>query len=87
MGEFSRKAFVGATPIDHLNKVKEEVDEAIAKPDNVFEYADVLMAIFSATDAAGFTYNDLLYAAQHKFSVLQRRKWEKLDNGTWQHIK
>lgn len=49
---------------EHLEKMKEE-------------FADCLFLVFDATRRAGFTYNELLYAAFKKLEKNKRRVWNK----------
>lgn len=85
MGRFAVKEFPEAGSIEHLKKLKQEADEAIEKPNDLEEYADILLALFGAAYKAGFTYEQLLKASKSKFEVVQKRKWIKLPDGTYQH--
>jgi len=87
MGEFSVKTFTGATAKGHLRKLKEEADEAIEDPTDIKEYADCLMALFGAAYKAGFTYDSLIQAGKEKLEINKSRKWVKLENEIYQHIK
>jgi hypothetical protein len=87
MGEFSVKTFTGATAKGHLRKLKEEADEAIEDPTDIKEYADCLMALFGAAYKAGFTYDALIQAGKEKLEINKSRKWVKLENEIYQHIK
>jgi hypothetical protein len=87
MGEFSVEIFNDATSIEHMKKLKIEADEVILDPSDLFEYADCLLAFFAAAYKAGFTYENIEDASRIKLEVLKSRKWNKLDDGTYQHIK
>lgn len=66
-----------AGPLKHLAK---EVNEALANPTDIEEYADCLFLIFDATRRAGFTYEDLRIAVNEKLKVNKARKWQKPTN-------
>ena len=85
MGKFAIEKFPDAGSIEHLKKLKHEADEAIADPQDIVEYADILLALFGAAYKAGFTYEQLLEAGEDKFKIVQKRKWERLADGTYQH--
>ena len=87
MGKFAVEKFPDAGSIEHLKKLKHEADEAIAEPQNLVEYADILLALFGAAYKAGFTYEQLLKASDGKFKVVKSRKWMKLPDGTYQHYR
>lgn len=86
MGEFAKLAFPDAGAIQHLIKLKNEADEAIAAPHDSIEYADCLLCLFGAAYKAGFTYERLLSIAKAKLDVAKERKWERQSDGTYQHI-
>lgn len=85
-GEWTKKTFPDAHSVEHLIKLKEEADEAIAKPSDITEYADCLGAIFGAAYKSGFSFDDLKTAFIKKFEINKSRKWLKSKNGTYQHI-
>jgi predicted house-cleaning noncanonical NTP pyrophosphatase (MazG superfamily) len=85
MGKFTVEKFPDAGSVEHLKKLKHEADEAIAEPQNLVEYADILLALFGAAYNAGFTYEQLLEASEGKFEIVQKRNWKRLDDGTYQH--
>jgi len=86
MGEFSFAVFKDATAINHLEKVKMEIDETISEPDDVFEYADCMLALFAAAYKSGFTYEDIENAGREKLEILKGRTWTN-HNGIYQHVK
>jgi predicted house-cleaning noncanonical NTP pyrophosphatase (MazG superfamily) len=86
MGKFSIETFPKADSVDHLKKLQSETLEAIEDPKDVYEYADCLLCIFGAAYKAGFSYEELKLASETKLYVNKNRKWEKLEDGTYQHI-
>jgi len=74
MGKFSVEVFHDATSIDHLRKMKIEADETIEEPNDIFEYADCMLALFAAAYKSGFTYDDVLNAGKEKLEILKIRE-------------
>lgn len=78
--EWSRATFGSDTergpqgPLKHLRK---EVDEVLANPHDLEEYADLLFLVFDATRRAGFSYLDLDNAAWMKLEKNKQRVWSK----------
>ncbi len=87
IGEFSVKIFHDAKPVDHLKKLRNESLEAIEKPDDVYEYSDCLLALLAAAYKSGFSPEYLINSSFEKLEILRNRKWEKIEDGTYQHIK
>lgn len=59
-------------PLKHLAK---EVEECLAKPDDVEEYADLVFLCFDSARRAGFTLNDLRRALRAKLEKNKARQW------------
>jgi len=87
MGRFSWITFPDATSVEHLKKLKQETDETINSPDDISEYADCLLTLFGAAYRQGFTYGELMNATRKKLEIVKKRKWKKMSDGTYQHIK
>lgn len=87
MGEFSTRVMPDATPVGHLMKMKKEADEAIADTTDIMEYADCLLALFAAVYKSGFSFEELEKASSVKVEILKNRKWQKMEDGLYQHIK
>jgi len=86
MVAFAKKRFVDATAEDHLEKLKIEADEASKDLTDISEFADCLLALYAAAGKAGHTEGQLNSAAEQKFKILKKRKWEKLPGkGIYQH--
>lgn len=86
MGSFAAKTFYDATAVDHLEKLKQEAQEAKDKPNDIEEYADCLLCLFGAATKAKFTFNELLEATINKLFIVENREWKKKPDGTYQHI-
>ena len=87
IGAFVTEAFPDATPREHIRKMIQEGYEVMEDPFMLDEYADCAIALFGACHKAGFCFSDLMSAVAEKFTVIKGRKWERLPDGTYQHIK
>ncbi len=79
-GEWSEATF-GTTaergPIGPLKHLLKEVDETIAKPEDLEEYADLGFLVVDATRRAGFTYDQWLEKMFEKLEKNKKRTWIK----------
>jgi phosphoribosyl-ATP pyrophosphohydrolase len=80
------KKFPESTTDSHLTKLIEEAKEAKENPDNVYEYADCLLALIAAAKSKGITMPDLMKAAAKKIDICYERDWEKMQDGTYHHV-
>lgn len=64
-------------PVGPLKHLAKEVEEAIATPDDLMEYADLFLLTCDATRRAGFTCEQLMDAAWAKLAICRARKWPK----------
>ena len=64
-------------PIGPLKHLAKEVQEALADPGDLIEYADLLFLVFDATRRAGFSFEDLLAACWRKLAINRARTWPK----------
>lgn len=72
-------------PLNHLAK---EVQEALAKPDDPGEYADLLLLTFDAARRSGLTFGQLIGAARSKLHVNKARRWGKPNaDGSVEHVR
>lgn len=64
-------------PVGPLKHLAKEVNECLAAPGDLEEYADLLFLVFDAARRAGFSYIDLETAAWQKLAKNERRTWPK----------
>lgn len=62
-------------PLIHLKK---EVREAIDKPKDIMEHADIFLLSLDALRRAGFTFTQLVNAARDKLEINKARDWPAL---------
>lgn len=84
--EFTKTTFPDAGPVEHLKKLVQEAWEASKAPGDITEYADCLLCLFAAAGKAGITHDQLIKAAAKKLEECKGRKWQRLEDGTYQHI-
>lgn len=84
IGEFTSTNF-SKSASTHLIKLKEEVNEVIENPSDTEEYADCLLALFSAAYCM-FPYDGFINAVKKKLEIVKNRTWKKQADGTFKHI-
>lgn len=62
-------------PVGPLNHLKKEAQEAIEHPEDISEFADLLILVFDAAWRAGHNYASLERAVNEKFALLQTRDY------------
>lgn len=65
-------------------KAYKEAKEFMDEP-SLEEAADVIIAVVGACHARGWTLVQLGQAIIAKMAVNRQRRWERQDDGTWQH--
>ncbi len=85
--EWSDSTFGQDGPIGALKHLRQEVDEVLAKPYDLEEYADLVHLVFDPARQAGFSFDQLVAACHSKLQKNKRRKWAKPVSGEpCQHI-
>lgn len=64
-------------------KAQHEWQELLAAPDDPFEAADVAMCLLASWHRRGV---DLLDVMDRKVAINERRTWQLLPDGTYQHV-
>lgn len=82
--KFVDTKFSDCNAVGHLQKCKEEIEEAIKEPSNIYEYVDCLLCILAAAAKAGFSYKKIKKASKKKLKINNKREWVKY-NGVYQH--
>lgn len=76
------------SPVGPLKHLAKEVREARRKPDDVMEYADMLLLIMNAAHCNGWDGSMLMEAVGLKLKVNRQRKWGALNSeGISEHVK
>lgn len=85
---WSKAQFGDRGPLGPLRHLELEVKEAIAKPGDIFEYADLLHLVLDASVRAGFTLESLLWAAMLKLEKNILREWpEAVGDEPTEHVR
>ena len=74
---WSTATFGHGNGIGALKHLKKEVDECLANPSDLVEYADMMHLVFDACRRAGYTYDELADACHKKLAINRARKWGK----------
>lgn len=73
-------------PTGPLNHLAKEVQEAMAAPTDMMEYADLLLLVLDASRRAGITADHLLDVAEEKLRINIAREWgPRQANGVFEH--
>ena len=72
---WSEKTFGHGGPEGALKHLKKEAEEALEKPDDLEEYADLLFLTLDSARRAGFSYRQLLRAISAKLIINKNRRW------------
>jgi hypothetical protein len=76
------------SPDSTIAHLKKEVEELVADPSNVTEYADCMILLIDAARRVGITMDLLLDHCWAKLEINIRRKWGPPDkDGIIEHIK
>ena len=71
-----------------LRHLQSEVDEVLADPDDISEYADLLIPLLGSAGQRGYSVADLIKAAVDKMIINKTREWGPVnDRGFREHIK
>ena len=71
VGQWSKETFPKAKPIHHLRKLKQEADEAIADPKDIYEQIDCLIALLATMSKSGFTPEMIINCGFKKLEILK----------------
>lgn len=87
VAEFQSRVFPESKTSATLAHLAREVEELRADPDDLSEFADVLILTLGAAAKQGFTPEQLLTAAHQKMDVNNLRRWSAPDaEGVCQHV-
>ena len=79
--EWSKTTFGNVGPIGPLKHLRREVLEAIAKPDDLIEWADMYFLLWDAQRRAGITDEQITLAMIEKLAVNKLREWPAPKDG------
>lgn len=74
--EFSRTTYGPGSRVDGvIDHIRKELTEIEAHPDDLFEWADLLILAFDGAWRAGYEPNDILRAYHAKMQINKDRTW------------
>lgn len=79
--EWSDRQFGNVGPVGPLKHLAKEAIEAAEAPDDISEFADILMLVWDATRRAGFSDEQLAEAVAKKLERNKRRAWGEVKDG------
>lgn len=84
--EWAFETFKGQKIDGKLKHMKKEIDEIIENPDDIIEWADVMLLFLNASKQQGLDMDQILDACKEKFEIIKKREWQEPDeDGTIQH--
>lgn len=79
--EWSVLQFGNVGPVGPLKHLAKEANEAAEAPDDISEFADIIMLVWDATRRAGITDEQLAAAVAEKLERNKRRQWGAVKDG------
>lgn len=79
--EWSDRQFGNVGPVGPLKHLAKEANEAAEAPDDISEFADIIMLVWDATRRAGITDEQLAMAVAEKLERNKRRQWGAVKDG------
>ena len=79
--EWSDLQFGNVGPVGPLKHLAKEANEAAEAPDDISEFADIIMLVWDATRRAGITDEQLAIAVAEKLERNKRRQWGAVKDG------
>lgn len=79
--EWSDRQFGNVGPVGPLKHLAKEANEAAEAPDDISEFADIIMLVWDATRRAGITDEQLAVAVAEKLERNKRRQWGSVKDG------
>lgn len=79
--EWSDRQFGNVGPVGPLKHLAKEANEAAEAPDDISEFADIIMLVWDATRRAGITDEQLAVAVAEKLERNKRRQWGAVKDG------
>lgn len=79
--EWSDRQFGNVGPVGPLKHLAKEAIEAAEAPDDISEFADIIMLVWDATRRAGITDEQLAMAVAEKLERNKRRQWGAVKDG------
>jgi len=68
-------------------KLEEELNEASEKPDDITEWADIMIVLFDLAMMHGHYFDDILMEARKKLEINKNRTWKINSDGIMSHVK
>lgn len=79
--EWSDRQFGNVGSVGPLKHLAKEANEAAEAPDDISEFADIIMLVWDSTRRAGITDEQLAVAVAEKLERNKRRQWGAVKDG------
>lgn len=87
IAEWSWNTFKDSTIRSNIAHLRDEIDEIEETPENIEEWADVIILYMNAAHFSGHSMDDILKAVHAKHEKNKKRKWGEPDErGVVRHI-
>lgn len=87
IGDWQDKTFPHGTVHSKLEHLKDEIAEVQDDPNDLLEWADLLILLMGAARLAGFSMSQLMVGVEAKHIINQRRDWGEPDErGVVKHV-
>ena len=80
-------AYTSASALKLAAEAKETAEAWPSPEARLKEIADCRICLMAVETASGFTEHEIRAAVARKMAINRARKWRRLDDGTWQHVK
>ena len=87
IAEWSKETFKDSTILSNIEHLRDEIDEIEEFPENIEEWADVIILYMNAAYLSGHSMDEILIAVHKKFEKNKNRSWGEPDErGVVKHI-
>ena len=87
IAEWAKKTFKDSSISSTIAHLRDEIDEIEESPDEIEEWADVIILYMNAAYYSGHSMDDILIAVHKKFEKNKNRSWGEPDErGVVKHI-
>ena len=85
--KWSRETFGESSLESNIDHLRDELNEVVENPNDIEEWADVMLLYMNASSFVGHTMDDIFEAVQKKYEKNNKRTWGEPDErGVVKHI-
>jgi hypothetical protein len=79
VNEWQNVTFIHGTVDSKLHHMVDEVEEVRRAPEDLLEWADIMILFMGACGKAGFTMEEIMVGVEAKLIINKKRKWGEPD--------